>query len=76
MIFFAGWAATALVSALRRMNFNTLSVLLVGEGEPLRRLAADGTLAGGYLFNDNRQLYFVPPSPSLDCQRRRTGKVT
>jgi len=28
-----------LVSTLRRMNLNTLSVLLVGEGEPLRHLA-------------------------------------
>ena len=33
-----------LVSTLRRLNFNTLSVLLVGEGEPLRHLA--GAYAG------------------------------
>lgn len=60
-----------LVSGLRRLNFNTLSVLLVGEGEPLRKLAESFAGHGEWGY---RVVGVLSAKPGRECAGlRRLG---
>jgi exopolysaccharide biosynthesis polyprenyl glycosylphosphotransferase len=62
-----------LVSTLRRMNFNTLSVLLVGEGEALRHLAEAYAGHGEWGYRVVGLLSVKAPRPKDAWGVRRLG---